>query len=558
MLVLWEQVVGILNGSDWGPRRKPLPRRYLTFMAVLVALLAIFPLYTRFKSVAMPVPPGVRLAGLDLSDIKDVDEIRHHLEGTYSTAVAVNFANRRLALRPEEVGFRLEIEQMFAEAQHYLSGPPLMDMAVRYAFGFEQQARDVPARYTIDSAKLRAWLEEVAARYNSSPQPARALVPAEMWLDGRTSQRGIPAGFVGASVRDWQWEMGAPGYTLDMDASMAAVVQALASDNRTANLVLIEEPPPVPSMDDLARILNTNTLDFPGFAAIYVKDLTHGDEAAVDADVAFSGMSTMKIGIAAAIMAKLENGIQADDPISYEVGQWLDYALGESNNHAANLLLRWLGSGDTSAGARNYTQFMRQLGFESTYMQSGYDVSMQLPQISTPGNAQGEWDTNPDSNLQTTPREIGQMLAAIYECTLDKGVLRATFPDTITPEECQQVLFYMTHDQFRELVWGGLPELNSQWILHKHGFAFESHSDVALVWGPNGPYVISIFLWRPGWMDWNTSNSTMQMLSRITWNFFEFQQREEQSEPPVAPKLAPPPGYIPIQGFVPAADAANQ
>ena len=70
--------------------------------------------------------------------------------------------------------------------------------------------------------------------------------------------------------------------------------------------------------------------------------------------------------------------------------------------------------------------------------------------------------------------------------------MRERFANTITPEECMQVLFYMTHDQFRELAWGGLPELNSQWILHKHGFAFESHSDVALVWGANGPYVISI------------------------------------------------------------------
>jgi len=549
--------VRILGGSDWGPRHKPLPRRYLTFMAVLVVVLAIFPLYTRFKSIAMPIPPGVQLAGLDLSDIKEMDEIRHHLEGVYSTPVGINFGARRLALRPEDVGFTLEIDQMLAEAQHYLSGPPLMDMAVRYAFGFEQQTRDVPARYTIDVNKLRAWLEGVAAEYNTAPQPARALTPTEGWLDGRTAQSGIPSGFVGAYVRDWQWQDGAPGYTLDMEASMDAVVQALASDQRTANLVLVQEPPPTPGMADLARILNTNTLDFPGFAAIYVKDLTHGDEATVDADVAFSGMSTMKIGIAAAVMAKLANGIRADDPLSYEVGQWLDYALGESNNHAANLLLRWLGNGDTATGAANYTQFMRELGFESTYMQSGYDVSVQLPQISTPGNAQEAWDTNPDSNLQTTPREIGQMLAAIYDCTQDKGILRERFADTITPEECMQVLFYMTHDQFRELAWGGLPELNSQWIVHKHGFAFESHSDVALVWGPNGPYVISIFLWRPGWMDWNTSNSTMQMLSRITWNFFAFQQQKEGTERPAPLTLEPPPGYVPIQGFVPAADAAN-
>ena len=95
-------------------------------------------------------------------------------------------------------------------------------------------------------------------------------------------------------------------------------------------------------MADLERILDNQTMQFPGFAAIYVHDLTHGDEAAVDADVSFSGMSTLKIGMAAAVMRKLDGGIKADDPLSYEVGQWLDYALGESNNFAANQLLRML------------------------------------------------------------------------------------------------------------------------------------------------------------------------------------------------------------------------
>ncbi len=82
------------------------------------------------------------------------------------------------------------------------------------------------------------------------------------------------------------------------------------------------------------------------------------------------------------------------------VGQWMDYALGESNNHAANQLLAFLGDGDITAGTRVFTDFMRSLGFESTYMQSGYDAQVQLPQIPTPGNQRTDWNTDPDSNLQ--------------------------------------------------------------------------------------------------------------------------------------------------------------
>jgi beta-lactamase class A len=278
-------------------------------------------------------------------------------------------------------------------------------------------------------------------------------------------------------------------------------------------------------------------------------DATPEAEASVDSDVAFSGMSTLKIGIAAAVMRKLANGVAADDAGSQEIGLLLDYALGESNNYAANQLLAYLGDGDINTGTRAFTEFMRSLGFTSTYMQSGYDSQVQLAQIPTPGNQQTEWETDPDTNLQSTPREMGRILSAIYACTQGTGPLLEIYPGEITPDECWQILFYMTHDQFREMVWGGLPDKDNQWIVHKHGFAYESHSDVALVWGPAGPYVMSIFLFREGWMDWATSNSTMQKVSRIAWEFFEFKRAQElaknpeASAPPPAPELAPPPGY---------------
>ncbi len=239
-------------------------------------------------------------------------------------------------------------------------------------------------------------------------------------------------------------------------------------------------------------------------------------------------MSTLKIGLAAAIMRKLDNGLRSSDGGAELVGQWLDYALGESNNYAANQLLSFLGDGDVAAGTREFTEFMRSLGFVNTYMQSGYDAQVQLPQIPTPGNQRTDWETNPDSNLQSTPAEMGRILSAIYQCTLGEGVLVERYPDEITPDECSAILFYMSHDEFQELIWAGLPHPADAWIVHKHGFAFESHSDVALVWGPSGPYVLSIFLFRKGWMDWGTSNSTMKSISRIVWNFFE--QRQDQMQ----------------------------
>lgn len=524
-------------------------------MLVLVAILAIFPLYTRLKVVAAPVPPGVTLGGLQLSDLKQSQEIAEHLREAYSGPIAIRFGDKRLALRPEEVGFYLDVDQMIAEARSYLSGPQFFDIAWRYALGFDQQQRNVPARYMVDTEKLRAWLEEVAREDNTQPQGARAIAPLQRFADGTEQIDGLPDGYTGFYESDWEWVTGAPGLELNVDKSIPLIVEALASaDKRSTDLAVDVIEPPLPSMADLQRIIDNQTMQFPGFASVYVHDLTHGDEAIVDGDVSFSGMSTLKIGIATAVMAKLKNGVEKDDPVSFKVGQWLDYGLGESNNYAANLLLRWLGDGSVDAGTRHFTEFMHGLGFDSTYMQSGYDLEVQLPQVATPGNQQTEWNTDPDSNLQSTAEDMGRILSAIYQCTQGTGILIERHPDEITPDECWQILFYMTHDTFEEMVWGGLPDLHKRWIVHKHGFAFESHSDVALIWGPNGPYVVSIFLFRDGWMDWATSNSTMEKISRIAWRFFEFQQAQEEKAAVPAPVLKPPPGYVVINDVIPAPD----
>lgn len=533
--------------------------RFLQFVVLLVLILSLFPLYTRFKVQAAPIPPGVYLGGLDLSNVKEKDEIRQHLNQIYQSPVDVRFGDARLVLKPEAVDFTVDVDQMVAEAGQYLQGMEFLDIAVREALGFSQQRRDVPVRFMLNHAKLRAWLEEVAAEQNHPPVPARLLTPSPRWTDGQMAGTNLPPGYVGVASRDWTWVEGKPGQTLDIEASIPLIVEALTSeDERIVRLALIETEAPLPTMEDLAREIDAYLLNFPGFGAAYVQDLATGEEALVDADVSFSGMSTLKIGIVAAIMHKLPNGIAADDDEVDLVGQWIDYALGESNNHAANQLLAYLGDGSLDAGTARFTAFMRELGMQSTYMQSGYDAQVQLPQIPTPGNQRTDWNTNPDSNLQTTAAEMGRTLAAIYQCTQGRGLLIETFGDRITPDECLSILYYMSHDEFQEMVWAGLPRPESAWIVHKHGFAYESHSDVALVWGPTGPYVISIFLWRDGWMDWFNSNTAMKTISRITWNFFEFQREQAGMMTPAAFILEPPPGYTKLHDYIKVASTGFQ
>lgn len=531
-------------------------RRVIIFFIILIPILLLFRFYTQYKAIAAPIPPGVHLAGLDLSMIKDQDEIRRHLESTYQAPIAINYAGERLWLEPAEVDFQLDVEQMVWEASQYLEGTDFIEIAAREALGITQRRRDIQPRFTLNTDKLRTWLTNAAAQYDSEPQPARIILPIDRWSNGTGNEQGASIGYVGSFARNWRWSSGSPGYQIDIEASIPLLAKALmtieSQSERTVQLSVIETPSPPPTLTTLVKALDQATSNFPGFAAIYVQDLITGEEAFVDADVAFSGMSTLKIAIVTAVMQRLD-GLKANDQTSYEIGQWIDFALGESNNYAANLLVRWLGNGDIINGARNFTTLMRDLDFVSTYMQSGYDAQTQLAQIPTPGNQQEDWNINPDSNLQSTPMEMGRILAAIYHCTQGEGLLLERFPQGFTPEECQHILFYLGHNQFQELTWAGLPRPNDAWILHKHGFTFESHSDVALIWGPAGPYILSVFLYRAGWMDWDTSNDTMKDVSRITWNFFEHLAKETDHEAGSPLELLPPPGYVPVNEYVPAA-----
>jgi hypothetical protein len=47
-------------------------------------------------------------------------------------------------------------------------------------------------------------------------------------------------------------------------------------------------------------------------------------------------------------------------------------------------------------------------------------------------------------------------------------------------------------------------------------------------------------------MDWETSNSTMNEISRIVWNYFQFKAELEGIVPPEPPYFALPPNYAPI------------
>ena len=216
-------------------------------------------------------------AMLELSHLKDPAEIEAVMAAGLGQPIAVYYDDTRLVLRPD---FAVDTAAMLAEAQQYLDGPDFVDIALRKLAGIPQQRRDIPARYSYDAQKLATWLWRAGEELNHPPQPGRVLPPQWNWrTEGGMREAGeeeggergrltayatLPATFVGAAQRSWQWTSGTVGQTLLIDESAQSILDALGSmDARTAHLALQESPPPPLTMAELGRELNAYTSRFP-------------------------------------------------------------------------------------------------------------------------------------------------------------------------------------------------------------------------------------------------------------------------------------------------------
>jgi beta-lactamase class A len=467
-------------------------RKFLLALLTLLIVAAVLltPSYIRYRRTAGAVPGWVRLAGVEVGG-QTSGEIIAALNRLYEEPVAAYYGDQRILLRPQSVGFRLDAEAMIAEARRSDTLPRLVQYLAGRALNRPPAPIDVPARYTLDMAALDAWLADVAARYDRSPQRPQPLVQTMSIAPGK------------------------PGTALDPDASRQRVIAALADpSDRTVKLTVNETPAPPIDIQALGDLLKARLEQFPGIASLYLHYLPTGEEIAINADVAYAGTSTLKIPILEQLYRVL------DGPPGVETTKIISETMMYSGNFTANLMLGKIGNGDWDAGVQAMNQAFKTLGMKNTFMAAPYDRKMAVPpHVVTEANSRTDLNTQPDPYMQTTPRDIGMALQMLVACSQGGGTLIAAYGDQITPAECQQALDFMSLNEMKEMLVGGLPP--GAKAIHKHGYVPDTHGDVAAIWGPAGPYVLSVFLYRPTWLEWGIANPTFKEVAEATWDFFD-------------------------------------
>ncbi|HEX9331278.1 MAG TPA: serine hydrolase [Anaerolineales bacterium] len=452
-------------------------------------------------------PRGMKIAGVPVGGV-DPQIASERVLQIYSSPIEVQYGEAIIHIEPSVVGFELDMDSMIAAADLERTGGSFWGGFWNYLWNRDPNPVEIPLSAKITEDRLRAYLQnEISARYDEPP----------------TSAQPIP----GSTT----FSPGAPGRVLDIDRALRLIEDTLRSpNNRTVVLSYNQSTAAHPSMENLQILLKQliTTSDFDGVIGVYMLDLQtgqeihfaldQGQELSVQPDVSFTAASTIKIPILVSYYIK-NGSAPVDDQTQALIGEMIR----KSENNASDAIMNRI---DPNTGPLIVTQNMKTIGLEDTFLAGFFAPGSPLLQkFTTTANSRTDVFTDPDSYNQTTPVDMGMLLADLYQCaTSGGGALIAAFPDKINDQICQQIIDYLTTDKIGVLIEAGVPEGTQ--IAHKHGWVQSSDgiihnfSDASIVYTAGGNFVLSIYAYHPVQIVFDQANALFANLGSAVYNFY--------------------------------------
>jgi len=499
-----------------GERQRRLRMPVLEILSALLLLgaivLAMLELVA-YSNQKDSLPTDLTIADIPLGGMSE-SAAQVRLEAIYvDQPVQLLYNSSPIWLDPAEINFSVNADAMLAEARAQSSREKNFWLGFwNYLERRPVAAVTVPLTANYDPGDLRKYLEELAARYDTS-----AAGP----------------GFDPATLT---FRSGQAGRRLDVDAALPLVDVAL-HDPRPENRRVV-----LPTADTAAQgtqdistlrqaildLMARMNFDYAGaetLASVYIMDLATGDEVSILPDVVHSSTSVVKIPI-------MLNLFRQELLVNQTEAYWLTESILCSNNASSNFLMQAVGQGNTAEaqlrdGLNQVSCTAQHLGATHTYISAplyvadrAYEFETAVCRPKTPGDT--TYNTNPDLYNQTTARDMGGLLTAIYDCANNGTGLRVALPGDYTPTECQQMIEVMSGNRIDRLMELGTPPGTK--IAHKNGWGRETSADAGIVFSPGGDYVFVMFVWEKD-TDGNNlptifSWEVIEEVSRLTYNFF--------------------------------------
>lgn len=483
--------------------------RWVSLGLIFLALVFTGYQLVRYSRLRSAFAPGMRIANVPVGGLTQ-QAAAERLTQAYGIPVELRYGDAIVQVKPQVLGFELDLELMLAAADLQRINQPFWGAFWNYLWNQLPTPQGVPLSSRIAEDRLRSYLEsEIAARYDLPPT---ASLPVPGSVD---------------------FQPGTPGTTLDMDRAVILIEDALRSPTaRVVNLSYSQVSPQRPSFQNL-EVLLKQTLDLSGFdglTEVYLLDLQTQQEinfayqlgTDLTPGIAFTAASTMKIPVMVSTLRR------ANEPTPEGIDNLLALMIERSENDPADRLMEQVMGGNL--GPLELTEDLQALGLENTFLAGYfYPGAPLLVRIDTPANQRVDVSTNPDVYNQTTPAEMGMLLNDIYQCSqTGGGSFSAVWPGQISRAECQKMIDYLVLNDIPMLLRAGVPEGTR--IAHKHGWIQESdgllHSmaDVAIIYTPGGNYVLTVFMYQSQQLIFDPVNRLVADLSRAVYNYYNISQ----------------------------------
>ena len=477
----------------------------IAIMSVALVLIVISLIgYSRQRN---SYPGGMKIAGVPVGGV-DPQTASERVLQVYSSPVEAHYGAATFHIDPSVVGFEMELDSMIAAADLERTGGAFWIGFWNYLWNREPDPVEIPLIASIDQDRLTDYLQnEIATRYDEPPTPAQPI-------PGSTT-----------------FEPAIPGRVLDIPRALRLIEDTLRSPtNRVVSLSFGQSTIPRPTVDNLEILLKQiiSTSGFDGVIGLYMLDLqtgqeihfalNQGQEISVQPDVAFTASSTIKIPILVSYYIK-----QGSAPVDEQTQAMITEMIRKSDNNASDAMMNRI---DPNTGPLIISENMKTIGLEDTFLAGFFAPGSPLLQtFTTPANSREDVFTDPDSYNQTTPLDMGMLLADLYQCaTSGGGALIAAFPERISSQICQQIIAYLSTDKIGVLIEAGVPEGTQ--IAHKHGWITSSDgvirnfSDASIVYSAGGNFVLSIYAYHPGQIVFDDANILFADLGAAAYNFY--------------------------------------
>lgn len=259
-------------------------------------------------------------------------------------------------------------------------------------------------------------------------------------------------------------------------------------------------------------------------ASVFLMDLQTGESININPNVAYSGVSLTKVPLLVAFFRKTSSA-----PTPQQARLMAEMIIC-SENLSSNALLKIIGEGDEYRGALYVTETMQTLGLKNTFLANSFFTGAAVvgatptPQPFVPVPIPADQSrTNPDLSNQTTPEDLGWLLANLYYCARDgSGALTAAFPQELNDVECRRMIRLLRANRINGLIEMGLPP--EALFARKHGWAAETHGDMAIIFTPRGDFVLTMMLFNRQWLQFEESSAVMAEIARQSYNAFNPEQ----------------------------------